>query len=153
MQIKNVLRENSPYSLFSYFDGFPNNFILRGVCLDSKVDSFFLMKSSTEFLGYIQTRMIFSVSTARWEIVSTTNDREVLAYMKSSDPANNFPLGLHQWKFLSSNCTDRGDSQLRSLHLHLEVELPGNFCCDGACIDSQLVCNNFYTTSSRSNWF
>ena len=43
----------------------PQNFVLRGVCLTSNVDSLFVMKSSTEFLGYIQTRMVYSTKTDR----------------------------------------------------------------------------------------
>ena len=120
----------------------PQNFVLRGVCLTSNVDSLFVMKSSTEFLGYIQTRMVYSTKTDRWEIVEMTNTSDVLAFMEKEEEEGSFPLGLHPWYFLVSNCTDPG-LQSRSLSLHLEVEQPGQFCCDdGTCILSQLVCNS-----------
>ena len=110
------------------------NFILRGVCQDSSVDSTFVMKSSTEFMGYIQTKMTYSVTSHRWEIVNVTN-RQLLAFM-TAGPRNFHPIGRHHWHFLDTNCTDPG-VEVRSLNLHLEVQQPGHFCCDdGTCIDS-----------------
>ena len=117
-------------------------FVLRGACLHSSVDSHYVMRSSTEFQGYIQTRMVYSAKTARWEIVQITNTSHILAVMETED-GDNFPLGLHPWYFLDSDCTDPG-VRFRSLNLHLEVEQPGHFCCDdGTCIQSNLVCNFF----------
>ena len=118
------------------------NFILRGVCLDSAVDSTFVMQSSTEFLGYIQTKMTYSVTSNRWEIVNVTN-RKLLAFM-TAGPGNFHPIGRHHWHFLDTNCTDPG-VEVRSLNLHLEVQQPGHFCCDdGTCVDSDMVCNNYH---------
>ena len=113
-------------------------FVLSGVCRHSSVDSHYVMRSSTEFQGFIQTRMVYSTQNARWEIVQTTRATGILAFTE-----DNFPLGLHPWYFLDSNCTDPG-VRFRSLNLHLEVEQPGHFCCDdGTCIQSNLVCNYF----------
>ena len=118
-------------------------FMLRGVCLEASVDTFYVMKRATEFRGYIQTGIVYSDLTARWEIVNMTNTTHVLAFMEHDEDIN-FPLGLHPWYFIESNCTDHPDKQFRSLNLHLEVAQPGTICChDGACIDSQLVCNDF----------
>ena len=51
------------------------NLMLRGVCLQSKVDRHFKMKTSQHFVGFIQTHMIFSDKLNRWEIVNIS-DRE-----------------------------------------------------------------------------
>ena len=40
---------------------------LEGVCSHSRVDRDFVMKSQTEFLGYILTSMVYSVSNSRWD--------------------------------------------------------------------------------------
>ena len=119
------------------------NFILQGVCLESSVDSMFLMESPTEFLGYIQTTLRYSRDMSRWEIVNTTNTTEVLAFMRENDKASDFPIGVNSWYFIESNCTAPGE-EFRYLNFHLDVKQPGHFCCDdGTCIDSQLVCNEF----------
>ena len=66
-----------------------------------------------------------------------------------------FPLGRQPWHFLDVNCSDPGPNGLaatRTLNFHLEVEQPGHFCCDdGACVDSELVCNNFPDCEDRSD--
>ena len=116
-------------------------FVLRGVCLNSSVDSHFVMKSSREFLGYIGTKMVYSQARERWEILERTGTGPVLAFMEPHH--HNFPLGLRRWRFLDTNCSDHQD-EARSLLLHRDVEQPGEFCCDdGTCLDSLLVCNNF----------
>ena len=40
-------------------------FMLRGVCLDSLVDSYYVMDGPSEFLGYIQTTITYSVKSSR----------------------------------------------------------------------------------------
>ena len=117
----------------------PTDFTLRGVCLDSTVDKFYFTERFDYFLGYTSSRLVFSEDNSRWEIVNNTNTSQLLAFMESGV---RFPLGLHQWYFLASNCTDPG-TENRSLNFHLNVQQPGSFCCqDGHCIPSRFVCNN-----------
>ena len=105
------------------------------------MDKYYVLLDSSEFLGLIQTKLIFSDVNNRWEIVKRLNDKEVLAYMEKTD--KHFPSGTHRWYFEDSDCTDPGQ-QWRSLNLHLDVGIPGKFCCDdGTCISSEFVCNNF----------
>ena len=82
----------------------PTDFILRGVCLDSAVDKFYVTERFDYFLGYINSRMIFNDDSQRWEIVNNTEPSQVLAYMES-EVDGGFPAGKHQWYFLDSNCT------------------------------------------------
>ena len=115
------------------------SFQLAGVCEESQVDSFYIWDRTLSHLnGYISSVLSFSTGRARWE-VSTTTDRTLLAFMNETE---DFPLGVHPWYFLDSHCTDQGED-FRNLNFHLDVEQPGNFCCDdGTCIDSELVCDN-----------
>ena len=134
----NISRDDCDGSLctFCQMEAERKSFVLSGVCLESAVDAMFVMESPTNFLGYIHTSLIFSLDKERWEIVNTTNPSQVLAFMEE-DPKEEFPIGVHQWQFLDTNCTDPG-LQTRSLHLHLAVQQPGHFCCDdGLCVDSQ----------------
>ena len=128
-------------------------FKLRGGCLDSAVEQYYVMRSNKEFLGLIQTSIIFSSEKSRWEIVNTSDPTNILAYMEAEVPS--FPLGRQPWHFLDVNCSDPGPNGLaatRTLNFHLEVEQPGHFCCDdGACVDSELVCNNFPDCEDRSD--
>ena len=123
-------------------------FQLRGICLDSSVDTYFVMTGHKEFLGLLQSRMIFSSNESRWEIVNSSDSSTVLAYMEGD---SKFPLGRQSWHFLDVNCSDSGQAS-RDLNFHLSVSQPGQFCCDdGACINSQLVCNNFPDCQDRSD--
>ena len=116
------------------------NMELEGVCRGSSVDSFYVMKSPTEYLGYLHTSIAFSSSRDRWEVSHTFNSSNVLAFM---DTKSDFPLGVNQWIFLEEDCADPW-KMYRTLSLHFEVKKPGNFCCDdGICIDSELVCDSF----------
>ena len=91
------------------------SFTLHGVCLESQVDKYYVLLDSNELLG--------------------------LAFLEETDEY--FPSGTHKWYFVDTACTDPGQDW-RSLNLHLDVEKPGKFCCDdGACIKSELICNNF----------
>ena len=128
-----------------------HNFILRGVCLESPVDTYFVMKTSSEFLGYIQSRMFYSETNARWEIVNVRDSTDLFAYMIHNNDRREFPIGKHFWHFTTGNCSDPASNR-RSLNFHREVEQPGHFCCDdGTCIDSQLVCNNFADCQDRTD--
>ena len=124
-------------------------FQLRGICLDSSVDTYFVMRSNREFLGLLKSRIIFSDEESRWQIVNSSDSTKVLAFMETGE--TKFPVGRQMWKFLDVNCTDPGKT-VRQLNFHVDVPQPGHFCCeDGACIDSQLVCNNFPDCSDRSD--
>ena len=113
---------------------------LTGVCTDSLVDQFYILKTSSSLLGLTRTRIILSEKNERWEIVERVDSQTIFAFTNSSVL---FPLGKVGWYFEDGDCRDPGQDY-RTLNLHLEVEQPGHFCCDdGACIDSELVCNNF----------
>ena len=116
-------------------------FRLRGVCLDSQVDTFYVLKTSRELLGNsFDNKIILDDLTHKWKIVRSTNESEVIAVQQQS---LGFPLGRHKWRFVSSTCRDDDEENFRTLNLHIDVQQPGQFCCDdGTCIDSELVCDN-----------
>ena len=115
------------------------------------MDKYFVMRNSQEFLGLIQTRMIFSSQRKRWEIVNSVDSSKILAYMEAPAEGGIFPLGRQAWNILDVPCTDPA-LPTRTLNFHLDVEQPGHFCCDdGACVDSELVCNNFPDCEDRSD--
>ena len=82
----------------------PTDFILRGVCLESAVDKFYFTEKFRYLLGYTTSRLVFSATRARWEIVNQTNTDQVLAFMQSPPGAGN-PVGKNPWYFLDTNCT------------------------------------------------
>ena len=123
--------------------------MMRGVCLESEVDKYYVLRDSNDFLGLLHSKIIFSDINKRWEIVRRVDDGEVLAYMEETD--ENFPSGTHRWYFVDAACTDPGHPW-RSLNLHLDVETPGTFCCDdGTCISSEFICNNFADCKDESD--
>ena len=116
-------------------------FRLRGVCLDSQVDTFYVLKSSRELIGNSYNKILFDDLTDKWKIVRSSNESEVIAVQHESA---RFPLGRHKWSFVAASCRDDEEEEnFRSLNLHLDVKQPGQFCCDdGTCLDSELVCDN-----------
>ena len=70
------------------------------------MDKYFVMRNSKEFLGLLQTSMIFSSQRKRWEVVSTTDTTKILAYMEAPGKEGTFPLGRQSWYFLDVPCTD-----------------------------------------------
>ena len=128
---------------------FPINFMMRGVCLNSSVDKYYVMLDSSSFTGFIYSKIQFSSRNKRWEIVRITNENQVLAYMDKSD--EHFPTGTHHWYFEDVDCTEPGE-KWRSLNLHMDVKKPENFCChDRTCISSELVCNKFADCEDKSD--
>ena len=72
------------------------------------MDKYFVMRNSKEFLGLIQTSMIFSSQQKRWEIVASSETTKILAYMEAPGEEGSFPLGRQSWYFLDVPCTDPG---------------------------------------------
>ena len=98
---------------------------LTGVCSQSNIDRFYLLKSQSELLGKTFTRMIFSSRSNRWELVDRNDEEKLFAFTNQSAV---IPLGKHRWYFQDESCGDL------DLNLHREVEKPGHFCCDdGYC--------------------
>ena len=106
------------------------------------MDVFYLMKSSFEFFGYLGLSSItFSVMENSWKIRRSEGGEE-LAERQGMD----LPLGRNTWNFSLQNCEGN------ILKLHLDVDQPGNFCCDdGLCIDSQKVCDGTADCQSFRN--
>ena len=120
---------------------------LSGVCDHITLDRFYVLKNSTELVGVSRTRISVSSPRHRWEIVEGGDD--IIAFTNDS---TYFPLGKQRWYFVDGKCRDQEDQTYRTLSLHLDVEQPGKFCCDdGACIDSELVCNNYPDCLDRSD--
>ena len=94
---------------------------------------------------------MFDGKTTQWNIVNIFNQSEVVAYTEQLHQGKTgLPVGFHRWYFPTSACTDPrdlGEEEVtyRTLNLQLDVEQPGNLCCDdgGACISSSLVCDGF----------
>ena len=45
-----------------------------GICEDSNVDAFYVLKPENNLLGFIRSKMVWSGSEARWEIYDLVND-------------------------------------------------------------------------------
>ena len=78
-----------------------------------------------EFIGFVSSKIVYSVTKRRWEIIKTFENK-ILAYMNST---SNLPIGTQPWYISESNCTDPG-KMYRTLNFHKYVEQPGNFCCN-----------------------
>ena len=90
-----------------------------------------------DFTGFVGTELKYSTKGKRWEILSSYT-KDILAFTNgTSEP----PLGIRQWYFIKSECTDEG-RKYRTLNFHQYVDEPGNYCCnDGTCISSENVCD------------
>ena len=103
---------------------------LQGVPLDSYIDRFYVLQSTTELLGFMQNKMVWVKQRSRWEIVSAVTD-DTEAFTEEKD----FPLGSNLWFFTSEN-------RSVNLNFHVKVEQPGRFCCsDGVCVSSDWRCD------------
>ena len=115
------------------------DFQLRGVCLDSNVDTFYIFVNTSYMLGYINSEIVYNTEKIQWEIRNTRTGN-ISAVMNDTVK---FPIGLNKWYFLESHCKE-ADRDYRLLRLHLDVPEPGYFCCDdGYCDRSQYVCDDF----------
>ena len=123
------------------------HFMLRGVCITSPVDSFYVLGEAGHLTGYTQTSMSLSEDGTRWEIWHSYNTSLLLAYTNYSE----FPVGIHSWYFEAIGGQSECEGTSRDLLLHLSVEQPGTWCCgDGACISSELRCDNNQHCHDRS---
>ena len=109
-------------------------FRLTGLCpvAQARMDIFYLMKNSFEFLGYLGLSSItFSPSDLSWAITSLDQGNTLAV-----KPGLDLPIGNQTWTFTVENC------QRDVLKLQLDVEQPGHFCCDdGLCVASEKVCD------------
>ena len=126
-------------------------FHLQGICTNSFVDRFYILQSSNQLLGYIQTKMFWSEENKRWEIVNLLSNNTA-AFMNDSSSKFPLPIGFHPWYFTDgSDCID-SNTKTRILNFHLKVDQPGSYCCDdGFCIDSELVCDGNNHCEDRSD--
>ena len=140
-----LIKDNCKVELYPVcrFSRFPVDFQLRGVCLHSQVDSFFLLKNPTELAGHGKSTIKWFQSEQVWKIINSTTS---LAVLTGPQPKF-FPLGDHLWEFTLSSCTDPGEEgrdggRRRTLNLHAALDQPGHFCCgDGSCLSSNSVCD------------
>ena len=108
---------------------YPN--IFSGVDRDIKIDIYYTWISKYEYLGFINSKMKFNKTSGHWQIF----DKDYHLMAETIDKINGIPpLGVQLWNILKENVTVE-----KEFNFHLEVEQPGNFCCDdGLCIDSEL---------------
>ena len=85
---------------------FPVDFQLRGVCLESPVDKFYVLHNSTELHGHSGSLLRWVEEESSWTI---TRKRETLASLRSE--SRSLPLGKHLWTF-TSGCSDPGGALL-----------------------------------------
>ena len=123
------------------------HFMLCGVCVNSPVDSFYVLGEGEHLTGYTQTFMLPSEDKSRWEIRDSFTN-ELWAHTKN---LSEFPIGRRSWYFEAAGGLSECENTSRELLMHLSVEQPGNFCCgDGVCISSELVCDNNQHCNDRS---
>ena len=122
---------------------FPELFQLRGVSVESYIDTYYVWVSKSEFLGLIRTKFIHNADTKKWEILSSS-DNELLAH--TVEKFDGIPLGTFEWSYDKSNLSSA------FFHFHLGVEQPGQFGCDdGFCLSSELVCDDIPNCRDKSD--
>ena len=115
------------------------HFMLKGVCISSPVDSFYVLGDAETLTGYTRTLMLPSADRSCWEI----RDAFTNALLAHTNHSAEFPIGIRSWYFEAAGGISECEGTSRDLLMHLSVEQPGNFCCgDGVCISSELVCDN-----------
>merc|ERR1711911_236091 len=96
------------------------------MCKDSRIDTFYGMKSPREFIGLKSSKLI--KTTNGWEIVSTS-ESTLQAYTSSTDQNedNDIPFGDNDWIFVDGLCFDKdidwkdNDNKTRKLNFHPAV--------------------------------
>ena len=103
-----LLKDNCKFELcpVCMFSDFPVDLQLRGVCLDSQVDKFYVLHNSTELHGHSGSLLRWVEEESSWTI---TRKRETLARLGSE--SRSLPLGKHLWTF-TSGCSDPGGALL-----------------------------------------
>ena len=48
--------------------------LTTGICDESNVDAYYVLKQESYLLGYIRSKMVWSESSARWEIYDLVNN-------------------------------------------------------------------------------
>ena len=108
-------------------------FHLKGSPQASKIDRHYVLVSSTEFLGFKHTSILWSNKDNRWKMKNLLN-QETVAYLNNS---KSLPIGLNSWYFLLDD-----ESKVVDMKLHVKVQQPGHFCCnDGLCIKAEQRCD------------
>ena len=122
---------------------FPERFQLRGVSMASYIDTHYVWVSTSEFLGFISTKLLHNAATKKWEILSSF-DNELLAH--TIEEFDGIPLGTFEWSY------DKSNLSAAFFNFHLAVDQPGYFCCDdGLCLSSELVCDNIPNCRDKSD--
>ena len=100
-----LLKDNCKYELcpVCVFADFPVDLQLRGVCLDSPVEKFYVLHNSTELHGHGGSVLSWVSNENTWRI---TKNYESLATLQSDE--RSLPLGINLWHFHSSDCSDPG---------------------------------------------
>ena len=101
-----LLKDNCKFELcpVCMFPDFPVDLQLRGVCLDSPVDKFFVLLNSRELLGHGGSILSWDEGERSWRIIKNS---QILARTRS-DGSRSLPLGVNQWDFTNSDCSDPG---------------------------------------------
>ena len=100
-----LLKDNCKFELcpVCMFSDFPVDLQLRGVCLESQVDKFYVLHNSTELHGHGGSVLSWVESETTWRI---TKNYQSLATLQSD--GRSLPLGVNQWSFHTSDCSDPG---------------------------------------------
>ena len=101
-----LLKDNCKFELcpVCMFPDFPVDLQLRGVCLDSPVDKFYVLLNSRELLGHGGSVLSWDEGERSWRIIKNS---QILARTRS-DGSRSLPLGINQWDFINSDCSDPG---------------------------------------------
>ena len=100
-----LLKDNCKFELcpVCMFPDFPVDLQLRGVCLDSPLDKFYVLHNSTELHGHGGSVLSWVSNENTWRI---TKNYESLLTLQSD--GRSLPLGTNLWHFHSSDCSDPG---------------------------------------------
>ena len=103
-----LLKDNCKFELcpVCMFPEFPVDLQLRGVCLASPVEKFYLLHNSTELHGHGGSVLSWAAPEQIWRI--RTSNFQSLVTLQSGGGGGDLPLGINQWHFSDSDCSDPG---------------------------------------------